>query len=99
MLKSSGTEALKPIVAPILRKYGVHRASLFGSAVRGEQTEGSDVDFLVELERGKTLLDLIGLKLELEEILHMAVDVLTYNSIHPLLRDQIMKEQVCFYEE
>jgi hypothetical protein len=45
------------------------------------------------------LLDLVGLELELQEILNRKVDVLTYPSIHPLLKDYILKEQEVFYEE
>jgi len=61
--------------------------------VRGEQKEGSDIDILIEFKGNKSLLDLAGLKIELEETLHRKVDVLTYNSLHPLLKDRILKEQ------
>jgi hypothetical protein len=61
--------------------------------VRGEQKEDSDLDVLVEFEGKKSLLDLAGLKIKLEEVLGRRVDVLTYNSLHPLLRDRILQEQ------
>jgi predicted nucleotidyltransferase len=76
-----------------LRQNDVKRASLFGSVVRGELTDESDIDILVEFRGRKSLLDLVGLKLELEEVLNKNVDVLTYNSLHPLLRDKILREQ------
>jgi hypothetical protein len=82
----------------ILRQNGVTKASLFGSVARGEDTENSDIDFLVELQKGKTLLDLIGLNLELEEFLHKPVDTVTYASLHPLLRDRILQEREIIYE-
>ncbi|MEM2882792.1 MAG: nucleotidyltransferase family protein, partial [Candidatus Bathyarchaeia archaeon] len=59
----------------------------------GEGREDGDIDILVEFEGGKSLLDLVGLKMDLEEALGRKVDVLTYNSLHPLLRDRILEEQ------
>ena len=86
-------EEIRRKILPILKKHGVTKAGVFGSFVRGESKEGSDLDVLVELPEGKSLLDLARLKIELEERLGMKVDVLTYNSIHPLLRDRILNEQ------
>ncbi|MEM2913558.1 MAG: nucleotidyltransferase family protein [Candidatus Bathyarchaeia archaeon] len=66
---------------------------MFGSFVRVEEREDSHVDILVEFEGEKSLLDLAGLKMDLEEALGRRVHVLTYNSLHPLLRDRISQEQ------
>jgi uncharacterized protein len=92
------TIIIKKII-PILEQNGVTRAALFGSFARGEGGENSDIDLLVEFEKGKSLLDLVGLKIELEEALGREIDVITYNSIHPLLKDSILKEQEVFYEK
>jgi predicted nucleotidyltransferase len=89
---------LKSTITPILLKNGIVKASLFGSIVRGESTSDSDIDLLVKFPDGKSLLDLIGLKLELEESLGKDVDVLTYDSVHPLLRETILNEQEVIYE-
>lgn len=86
-------DEIKRKISPILGKYGVARAALFGSIVRGTATEKSDIDLLVKLPNNASLLDLAGLKIELEEKLGKKVDVLTYNSLHPLLRDRILKSQ------
>ena len=86
-------EEIKSLIIPILKRYGVKKASLFGSFVRGENTERSDIDILVEFEGEKSLLDLSSLKIDLEEALGRRVDVLTYNSINPLLKERILKEQ------
>ncbi len=86
-------EEIKKTIVQVLRKHGVKRAALFGSIVRREAREKSDVDLLVEFKGKKSLLDLAGLKLELEELLGRDVDVLTYKSLHPLLRDKILSEQ------
>jgi len=84
---------LKSKIVPVLERYEVREPGVFGSFVRGEQKEDSDIDFLVEFKGDKSLLDLAGLKIELEETLHRRVDVLTYNSLHPLLRARILQEQ------
>ncbi|HEY4032532.1 MAG TPA: DUF433 domain-containing protein [Ktedonobacteraceae bacterium] len=80
-------------ILPVLKQAEVKKAALFGSYVRGDNNENSDVDILVDLPRGKTLLDLVGLKQDLEEILQRKVDVVGYGAIHPLLRDSILASQ------
>ena len=84
---------IKSKIMPTLKKYGVKKASLFGSVVREKQTESSDIDLLVELPETASLLELANLKLDLEEILKRKVDVLTFDSLHPLLKDKILHEQ------
>ena len=91
------SEQIEPVrekIIDILRKNGVKRASFFGSIVRGEMTEDSDVDLLVEFEGRRSPLDLAHLKNELEDAVNRRVDLLTYKSIHPLLKDRILAEQV-----
>jgi predicted nucleotidyltransferase len=85
---------IKKRIIPILRKYGVRKASIFGSAVREEMKESSDVDILVEIDRDISLLDFVALKLELEDALGRRVDLVEYDTIKPRLRDRILKEQV-----
>ena len=83
--------------AEILRvasAHGARNVRIFGSRARGEGDEASDVDILVELERGRTLLDLVRLKRELEEITSCAVDVVTDNGLSPILRDEILSQAV-----
>lgn len=77
----------------VLRKHGVKRAALFGSIVRGELSDESDIDILIEFEGRKSLLDLAGLKIELEDMMKRGVDVITYNSLHPLLKERILRYQ------
>jgi len=86
-------EQIKRKILPILQRYDVIRAAIFGSFVRDEIQETSDLDILVEFKGEKSLLDLAGLKIELEELLGRKVDVLTYDSLHPLLKDNILSEQ------
>lgn len=93
-MNDSHIERIKKSLLGVLEKNGVKRAALFGSVVRGEATEESDIDILVEFEGRKSLLDLAGLQIEIQELLGKKVDVLTYGSLHPLLKDRILKEQV-----
>ena len=81
----------------ILRAAALHGASkvrVFGSAVRGEAGPESDLDFLVELGPGRSLLDHAALLLDLKELLGCDVDVLTDKGIHPRIRDRVLKEAV-----
>lgn len=80
--------AIKAKIMPVLKKYRVKRASLFGSTVGEDQTEDSDIDIPVEMPETATLLDLANLKLDLEDILQRKVDVLTFDSLHPLPKKQ-----------
>ena len=89
----TNTEKIRRKILPILRRYDVARAAIFGSFARGEGNKRSDIDLLVEFKGQKSLLDLAGLKIALEELLKTKVDVLTYNSLHPLLKDRILREQ------
>ncbi len=81
-------------ITPILRHNGVVTAGIFGSYARGEQNRKSDVDILVKFRGKKSLLDLVGLKLELEDMLGRKVDLVEYPAIHPMIRDRVLKEQV-----
>ncbi len=83
---------------PIFRRYGVKRAAVFGSFARGEEKKKSDVDLLVDIPP-MGLLDFIGLKQDLEERLQRKVDLVSYRRIHPVLKRQILQEQVSIYEK
>ncbi len=85
-------DEIKNKIIPILRDAGVIRSSIFGSYVRGEQKEDSDIDMLVEFPRGKSLLDLVDLQQKLEETLHKKVDINTYNALYPSLRESVYKQ-------
>ena len=87
-------EELRQKILPILQRYEVKKIGLFGSCIRGEMREDSDIDILVEIEKDISLLDFVGLKLEIEETLGRNVDLVEYNTIKPLLKEKILKEQV-----
>jgi len=87
-------EDIKKRILPILRRYNVKRAGIFGSVVRGEAKEESDIDILVEIEDRMSLLEFAGLKIELEEALGKKVDLGEYSVIKPIIREQILKEEM-----
>jgi len=86
-------EQIQRKILPILQRYGAKKAGLFGSCVRGRMTADSDIDILVEIESDISLLDFVGLKLEIEEALNSKVDLVEYSTIKPLLRERILNEQ------
>src|SRR3989344_4334824 len=78
-------------IRPVLKKYKVSRADLFGSVAQGEMKPDSDVDVLVDLPRGGSPLGVVHLKQDLERLLGRKVDVVTYKSVHPYVRDYIFE--------
>ena len=91
---SQTLDEIRSKAIPALRKRGVVRAGVFGSLARGDSTPESDVDFLVEFERGRSLLDRSGLRIELQEALGIPVDVATRGSLHPRFREEVERELV-----
>lgn len=87
-------QELKSKIIPILQEHDVTHAAIFGSFARGEEREDSDLDILVELEQGKSLLDLVALKLELEDFLGRKIDIATYNALHSGIRERVFEEQI-----
>jgi predicted nucleotidyltransferase len=91
------SELLHEKRAEILRicaKYGARNVRVFGSVTRGEADERSDIDFLVELEPGRTLFDLGGLQYELEQLLDRPVDVVTPRGLKARIQERVLREAV-----
>jgi hypothetical protein len=85
---------IKQKILPILQDYGVKRVALFGSCVRGKMEKESDIDILIDIKADISLLDFVGLKQKIEEALGRKVDLVEYDTLKPLLRERILKEQV-----
>ncbi len=81
-------------IKKITKKYGIRRVRLFGSIARGEANSRSDVDLLVELPPKTSLLTVVAIKQELEDLLSRRVDVVTEAAISPYIRDQVLQEAV-----
>ncbi len=75
-------------------RHGATNLRVFGSVARGEDDERSDVDFLVEMGIGRSLLDLGGLLVDLEELLGRRVDVVTEKGLRTRIRDRVLSEAV-----
>lgn len=78
----------------LARQYGAMNVRVFGSVARGEADSDSDVDFLVAMEPGRSLLDLGGLLMDLQVLLRRRVDIVTERGLRPRIRDRVLKEAV-----
>ena len=76
------------------QKHGAHNIRVFGSVARGHDRSDSDVDFLVDMEPGRSLLDMGGLLMDLRELLGRDVDVATERGLKPRIRERVLKEAV-----
>lgn len=88
-------ELLRAKRGEILRvaaSHGAYNVRIFGSAARGDDDEASDIDFLVELEKGRSLLDLGGLLMDLRDLLGRQVDVVTSAGLRARIRDHVLRE-------
>lgn len=85
---------LKPKIAEVARKYGASNVRVFGSAARGEDRADSDIDILVSLDRGRTLLDLVGLEQDLTKLLERRVDVVVDGGISRYIEHRILSEAI-----
>jgi uncharacterized protein len=90
-------DKIKLQIRPILIKNNVSRLSVFGSYARGNENKKSDLDLLVSFDQEKSLMDFIGLKIELEKKLKLNIDLLTYDSISPFLKENIKKDEILIY--
>ena len=89
LLKGKREEILQ-----IAARHGARSVRIFGSVARGEAGPSSDVDFLVQLEEGRSLLDLVGLWQDLEKSLGRRVDVVEPEGLHWYIRDRVLREAV-----
>jgi uncharacterized protein len=81
-------------ILEIAERHGASNVRVFGSVARGEATAESDIDFLVELEKGRSLLDHAALVIDLEESLGRRVDVATDRGLKPRFREHILREAI-----
>ena len=81
-------------ILAIAKKYGAYNVRIFGSLARGEARPESDIDFLVEMEPGRSLFDLGGLLYDLEQLLGVEVDVVTEKGLRARLREKVLQEAI-----
>ena len=89
LLKEKRDEILR-----IAAKHGARNIRVFGSVARGEGDEKSDIDFLVEMEAGRSLLDMGGLLMDLRQLLGREVDIVTEQGLKKRIRDRVLRQAV-----
>ena len=85
-------EILRKHKKELKEKYKVKSIAIFGSYARGEQKETSDIDILVEFYKTPDLIEFVDLKYYLEDILGIKVDLVTKNALHPMIREEVLKD-------
>lgn len=96
-MKQDFVRATEKKIKKVLKKHNVKRGGLFGSFATGDFNAKSDVDVLVELADGTGLFEFIQMKQELEDILHMHVDLVEYSAIKPVLQKDILEQEIRIY--
>jgi len=81
-------------VPKLAHQHGASRVRVFGSVAKGEDTEDSDLDLLVEMEPERSLLDIVAIKQNLEDLLGCRVHVVTEAAVSPYLRERVLNEAV-----
>ena len=94
MTRSELLQNKRDDILRIAKKRGAEHVRIFGSVVRGDDSNRSDIDILVVMLPGQSLLDLVGLDLDLKDLLGCEVDVVDEKALSPYIRDQILAEAV-----
>ena len=81
-------------ILAIAARHGAHNLRVFGSVARGEAGPESDLDILVEMEPGKSLLDHVALMQDLEDLLQRKVDLVSERALHWYIRDRVLAEAI-----
>jgi len=93
----TAAETLRRHRAEVLRlaaKYGATNVRVFGSVARGEAGEESDIDLVVRMAPGRSLFDLGGLLMDLQDLLGRRVDIVTERGLRPRMRERVLREAV-----
>jgi uncharacterized protein len=91
-MDTAGLVEKKKDILKIAARHGARNIRIFGSVARGEARSDSDVDFLVDMEPGRTLFDMGGLLMDLRDLLGLQVDVVTEQALKPRIRDRVLRE-------
>ncbi len=92
--KAETLERLKKGIIEVLKRHKIKKASIFGSYARGEQKKGSDIDVIIEPTQKMGLFEFTRINFEIEDKLGKKVDLLTYNSIYPLIKKYVKKDEM-----
>ena len=94
MVTDSGIQTHRDQILRIAERYGARNLRIFGSVARGEAQPDSDLDLLIDLDPGRSLLDHIALIQDLEDLLHRKVDVVESQALHSRIRNRVLAEAV-----
>ena len=94
MVTDSGIRAHRDQILRIAEQYGARNVRIFGSVARGEAQPDSDLDLLVDLDSGRSLLDHVALIQDLEDLLRRKVDVVESQALHSRIRNRVLAEAV-----
>jgi predicted nucleotidyltransferase len=81
-------------ILEITSLHGATKVRIFGSAARGTSKPGSDIDLLIQLQAGRSLLDIVAIKQDLEDLLDCKVDVVTEAALSPYIKDDVLQQAV-----
>ncbi len=90
---------IRNVITPIAKSYGIKRIYLFGSYAKGEATEESDIDLLIEKGKPMSLLKLSGMRQQVQEALNLSVDLVTTVGIEDTFKKEIQGTEILLYEE
>ncbi len=93
-LKSSFIRTYRKRIVNLARSHGARSVSVFGSLARGEEDAESDIDLLIELDPDRSLLDIVAMKLDIEDLTGRKVDIVTRKGVSPYLAEKIFEEAV-----
>jgi predicted nucleotidyltransferase len=94
MTAAASLERHRAEVLRLAAKYGATDVRVFGSVARGDADESSDIDFLVRMSPGRSLFDIGGLLMDLQDLLGRRVDVVTERSLRPRIREQVLRDAI-----
>ena len=94
----SSLEEIKKLAIPVLKRYNIKKAAVFGSFARGDAKENSDIDLLVKYKEGTSLFDVVRLQNDLETVLGRKVDLVSYDFIDKYIKERVLKESISLYE-
>jgi hypothetical protein len=80
----------KKLILPVLNRYSIKRAAIFGSAAKGGMNADSDVDLLIETDKDFTLFKMLRLEEEISELIKRKVDVVEYSALKPSIREEVL---------
>lgn len=92
------TQIVQSLGLPLFQKYRVKRVALFGSVIRDEVEEESDVDLLVEMPKEGRPYDFFNLQADLADLFKCKVDLVEYDALHPRLKDRVLNDAVMLYQ-